>query len=54
VVGEVLKRDKRTEYTLDTDAMVMKSEKEEAKWTYKNIRKRKAISHFWVFFSSWA
>ncbi len=32
---EVLKRDKRTEYTLDTDATVIESEKEEAKWTYK-------------------
>jgi len=34
-VAEVLKRDKRTEYTLDTDATVIESEKEEAKWTYK-------------------
>jgi hypothetical protein len=30
-----LKRDKRTEYTLDTDATVIESEKEEARWTYK-------------------
>ena len=34
-VAEVLKRDKRTEHTLDTDATVIESEKEEAKWTYK-------------------
>ena len=35
IVAEILKRDKRTEYTLDTDATVIESEKEEAKWTYK-------------------
>ncbi len=35
MVAEVLKRDKRTEYTLDTDATVIESEKEEAKWSYK-------------------
>jgi hypothetical protein len=35
MVAEILKRDKRTEYTLDTDATVIESEKEEAKWTYK-------------------
>lgn len=35
MVADVLKRDKRTEYTLDTDATVIESEKEEAKWTYK-------------------
>ena len=34
-VIQVLKRDKRTEYTLDTDATVIESEKEGAKWTYK-------------------
>ena len=34
-VTEALKRDKRAEYTLDTDATVIESEKEEAKWTYK-------------------
>jgi hypothetical protein len=35
MVAEILNRDKRTEYTLDTDATVIESEKEEAKWTYK-------------------
>jgi hypothetical protein len=35
MVAEILKRDKRAEYTLDTDATVIESEKEEAKWTYK-------------------
>ena len=30
-----MKRDKRAEYTLDTDATVIASEKEEAKWSYK-------------------
>jgi hypothetical protein len=35
MVAEILKRDKRTEYTLDADATVIEAEKEEAKWTYK-------------------
>ena len=35
VVIEVLKRDQRKEYTLDTDATIIEAEKEEAKWTYK-------------------
>ncbi len=35
MVAEILKRDKRPEYTLDTDATVIEAEKEEAKWTYK-------------------
>jgi hypothetical protein len=35
MVAQILKRDKRTEYTLDIDATVIESEKEEAKWTYK-------------------
>jgi hypothetical protein len=30
-----LKRDKRKEYTLDSDATIIETEKEEAKWTYK-------------------
>jgi len=34
-VVEVLKRDKRNDYTLDSDATIIESEKEEAKWTYK-------------------
>jgi hypothetical protein len=34
-VVEVLRRDKRNEYTLDTDATIIESEKEEAKWSYK-------------------
>jgi len=34
-VAEVLKRDSRTEYTLDVDATVIESEKQEAQWTYK-------------------
>jgi hypothetical protein len=34
-VAEVLRRDRRTEYTLDADATVIDTEKEEAKWTYK-------------------
>jgi len=35
VVAEVLKRDPRTEYTLDSDATVIEAEKQEAQWTYK-------------------
>ena len=35
VVAEVLKRDPRTEYTLDSDATVIEAEREEARWTYK-------------------
>ena len=35
LVVEGLRRDKRTEYTLDVDAVVIESEKEEAQWTYK-------------------
>lgn len=35
VVAEVLKRDHRTEYTLDSDATVTEAEKQEARWTYK-------------------
>jgi len=34
-VVEVLKRDVRTEYTLDVDATVIEAGKEEAHWTYK-------------------
>ena len=34
-VGEVLRRDARTEYTLDVDATVIEADKEEARWTYK-------------------
>ena len=34
-VSEVLRRDVRREYTLDVDATVIETEKEEAKWTYK-------------------
>jgi len=36
MMTEALKRDKRTEYTLDIDAVVIESEKSEAQWTYKN------------------
>ncbi len=35
LVSEVIKRDKRNNYTLDVDASVIESEKEEAKVTYK-------------------
>ena len=35
LTAEVLRRDKRKEYTLDSDATIIESEKEEAKWTYK-------------------
>jgi hypothetical protein len=35
MIREGLKRDKRTEYTLDVDAVVIESEKEDAQWTYK-------------------
>lgn len=35
MVIEGLRRDKRTEYTLDVDAVVIESEKEDAQWTYK-------------------
>lgn len=34
-VVELLRRDKRNEYTLDSDATIIESEEEEAKWTYK-------------------
>jgi hypothetical protein len=34
-VSEVLRRDARVEYTLDTDATIIEAAKEEAKWTYK-------------------
>ena len=34
-IVEILKRDKRNDYTLDVDATIIESEKEEAKWTYK-------------------
>ena len=32
---EILKRDSRSEYTLDSDATVIETEKEAAQWTYK-------------------
>lgn len=35
LIYEVVKRDPRTEYTLDSGATVIESEKEEARWTYK-------------------
>lgn len=35
VVGEVLRRDNRTEYTLDNDATIIDAEKAEAMWTYQ-------------------
>ena len=35
LVVEVLRRDKRDEYTLDNDATIIEAEKDEAKWTYK-------------------
>lgn len=35
LVAEVLRRDARTEYTLDADATVIEADKEEAQWTYK-------------------
>ena len=35
MVIEGLRRDKRTDYTLDIDAVVIESEKEDAQWTYK-------------------
>jgi len=35
VAAEVLERDARAEYTLDTDATVIEAGKEEAQWTYK-------------------
>jgi len=34
-VGEVVRRDAKTEYTLDVDATVIEASKESAKWTYK-------------------
>ena len=34
-VAEVLRRDPRTEYTLDSDASVIEAEKAEAQWTYQ-------------------
>jgi hypothetical protein len=38
VVAEVLRRDARTEYTLDTDATVIEAKKEEAQWSYKRVK----------------
>ena len=38
VVTEVLRRDSRTEYTLDNDATIIEVEKEEALWTYKRVK----------------
>jgi len=38
VVTEVLRRDSRTEYTLDNDATVIEEEKEQAQWTYKRLK----------------
>lgn len=35
---EVLRRDSRTEYTLDSDATVIEAEKEGTQWTYRNER----------------
>jgi hypothetical protein len=35
IVKEVLKRDQRTEYTLDQDATIIEVEKEAAKYSYK-------------------
>ena len=35
VVAEVVKKDSRSEYTLDVDATVIEAEKAEAQWTYK-------------------
>lgn len=35
MMTEGLRRDKRKEYTLDVDAVVIESEKSEAQWTYK-------------------
>lgn len=37
-VTEIMKRDPRTEYTLDHDATIIETEKEEAQWTYKKIK----------------
>ncbi len=34
-VAEVLRRDGRTEYTLDSDATVIEAEKADARWTYR-------------------
>jgi len=34
-IVEILRRDKRNDYTLDNNATIIESEKEEAKWTYK-------------------
>lgn len=35
MVAEGLRKDKRTEYTLDIDAVVIESEKSQAQWTYQ-------------------
>jgi len=35
-VGEVLGRDRRTEYTLDVDTTIIEAEKAKAAWTYQN------------------
>lgn len=34
-VGEVVRRNAKSEYTLDVDATVIEASKEAAKWTYK-------------------
>lgn len=46
LVTEVVRRDQRKEYTLDTDATIIEVEKEEAKWTYKKEKGYQPILGF--------
>lgn len=38
LVAEVLRRDSAADYTLDVDATILETEKEEAQWTYKKVK----------------
>ena len=49
LVKEILKRDSRTEYTLDHNATIIETEKEEARYTYK---KEKGYQPFLGFLSA--
>lgn len=46
VVRRVLEADSRQEYTLDTDATVIESEKEEAQWTYQKEKGYQSLVGF--------
>ncbi len=46
MLAEVMRRDHRVEYTLDVDATVIVTEKEEARWTYKKEKGYQPILGF--------